>query len=195
MRERDKKEEIWYLWISKDERRYCRNVFPFHSTQTLAYTLCNNITHVFIIIIINIINMVLSFSWLFASSACPVCYLPVEQAISLMPKAPSIYFVIWNLTYVYEVNSNRTEAFGGFEFGGYPSISEVEEWFFKLKESMNVCCGYDLFFLSSFGYLYLYVYNKYLLKVLIKNYNKFIINLNYKPKTIFYFNNINICQI
>ncbi|KAJ4980602.1 hypothetical protein NE237_031439 [Protea cynaroides] len=72
---------------------------------------------------------------------CPVCYLPVEQAIALMPKEPSISPVLRNLTYVYQENSIRTEPLGGSEFGGYPSL-KLRNDSFDIKESMSVHCGF-----------------------------------------------------
>ncbi|XP_043689711.1 probable hexosyltransferase MUCI70 [Telopea speciosissima] len=72
---------------------------------------------------------------------CPVCYLPVEQAIAFMPKEPSTSPVLRNLTYVYEETSIRTELFGGSEFGGYPSLKQRNDSF-DIKESMNVHCGF-----------------------------------------------------
>ncbi|KAF8413873.1 hypothetical protein HHK36_001867 [Tetracentron sinense] len=72
---------------------------------------------------------------------CPVCYLPVEQAIALMPKAPSSSPILKNLNYVYEENSIRTEPFGGSDFGGYPSLKQRNDSF-DIKESMNVHCGF-----------------------------------------------------
>ncbi|XP_042520569.1 probable hexosyltransferase MUCI70 [Macadamia integrifolia] len=72
---------------------------------------------------------------------CPVCYLPVEQAITLMPKESSTSPVLRNLTYVYEENSIRTEPYGGSEFGGYPSLKQRNDSF-DIKESMNVHCGF-----------------------------------------------------
>ncbi|KAJ4975219.1 hypothetical protein NE237_000325 [Protea cynaroides] len=72
---------------------------------------------------------------------CPVCYLPVEHAIALMPKEPSTSPVLTNLTYVYEENSIRIEPWGGSEFGGYPSLKQRNDSF-DIKESMNVHCGF-----------------------------------------------------
>ncbi|KAL9267559.1 putative hexosyltransferase MUCI70 [Drosera capensis] len=71
---------------------------------------------------------------------CPVCYLPVEQAIALMPNAPSYSPVLADLTYVHEERSSKTE-FGGSDFGGYPSLKQRNESF-DIKESMNVHCGF-----------------------------------------------------
>ncbi|XP_022845949.1 uncharacterized protein LOC111368754 [Olea europaea var. sylvestris] len=71
---------------------------------------------------------------------CPVCYLPLEQAISLMPAAPSFSPVLKNLTYIYEENLTRTE-FGGSEFGGYPSLRERSDSY-DIRESMGVHCGF-----------------------------------------------------
>ncbi|KAF5196382.1 Inner membrane protein oxaa [Thalictrum thalictroides] len=72
---------------------------------------------------------------------CPVCYLPVEQAIVQMPDVPSTSPVLQNLTYIYEEDPVRTELFGGSEFGGYPSLKQRNESF-DIKESMNVHCGF-----------------------------------------------------
>ncbi|KAM0050021.1 hypothetical protein Hdeb2414_s0008g00292921 [Helianthus debilis subsp. tardiflorus] len=71
---------------------------------------------------------------------CPVCYLPVEEAIALMPKAPSYSPVLQNLTYVHEENLTKSE-FGGSEFGGYPSLKQRLESY-DIKESMSVHCGF-----------------------------------------------------
>ncbi|PIA36681.1 hypothetical protein AQUCO_03300114v1 [Aquilegia coerulea] len=71
---------------------------------------------------------------------CPVCYVPVEEAIARMPHIPSPSPVLWNLTYVHEENPVRTEPFGGSEFGGYPSLKQRNDSF-DVKESMNVHCG------------------------------------------------------
>ena len=75
-------------------------------------------------------------------SACPVCYLPVEEAISLMPNAPSFSPVIQNLTYITEENSTRSE-FGGSEFGGYPTLKQRINSY-DIRESMSIHCGYGL---------------------------------------------------
>lgn len=70
---------------------------------------------------------------------CPVCYLDQEQAMALMPKAPS-YSPVHKLTYVYEPNPKKTE-FGGSEFGGYPSLKERADSF-DIREEMQVHCGF-----------------------------------------------------
>lgn len=72
---------------------------------------------------------------------CPVCYLPVEQAIKQMPSVPSTSPVLENLSYAYEENPVRTESFGGSDFGGYPSLQQRNESF-DIKESMSVHCGF-----------------------------------------------------
>ncbi|KAI3936992.1 hypothetical protein MKX01_015207 [Papaver californicum] len=72
---------------------------------------------------------------------CPVCYLPVDQAIARMPVSPSESPVLRNLTYVYEESPVRTEPFGGSDFGGYPSLMQRNDSF-DIKESMNVHCGF-----------------------------------------------------
>ncbi|KAF5742278.1 F3H9.11 protein isoform 3 [Tripterygium wilfordii] len=73
--------------------------------------------------------------------SCPVCYLPVDEAIALMPKAPSFSPVLKNLTYIYEEKLNRETEFGGSEFGGYPSLSHRSDSY-DVRESMNVHCGF-----------------------------------------------------
>ncbi|KAF6155842.1 hypothetical protein GIB67_039173 [Kingdonia uniflora] len=72
---------------------------------------------------------------------CPVCYLPVEQAIVSMPRFPSSSPILRNLTYVNEEISVKTETFGGSDFGGYPSLRQ-RSISFDVKESMNVHCGF-----------------------------------------------------
>ncbi|CAI9087442.1 OLC1v1021513C1 [Oldenlandia corymbosa var. corymbosa] len=71
---------------------------------------------------------------------CPVCYLPMEQVLALMPDAPSFSPVLKNLTYIHEENATKTE-FGGSEFGGYPSLEQRRESY-DVRESMNVHCGF-----------------------------------------------------
>ncbi|CAJ1936486.1 unnamed protein product [Sphenostylis stenocarpa] len=72
---------------------------------------------------------------------CPVCYLPVEEAIGLMPTLSSPSPVLRNLTYVYEENLNRDREFGGSEFGGYPTLKQRNDSF-DIRESMSVHCGF-----------------------------------------------------
>lgn len=71
---------------------------------------------------------------------CPVCYLPMEQVLALMPKAPSFSRILKNLTYVHEENLTWTE-FGGSEFGGYPSLSHRNDSY-DIRETMTVYCGF-----------------------------------------------------
>ncbi|XP_076951501.1 putative hexosyltransferase MUCI70 [Bidens hawaiensis] len=71
---------------------------------------------------------------------CPVCYLPVVEAISMMPNASSFSPILQNLTYIHEENLTKSE-FGGSEFGGYPSLKQRLESF-DIKESMTVHCGF-----------------------------------------------------
>lgn len=70
---------------------------------------------------------------------CPVCYLDQEQAIALMPDAPS-YSPVYNLTYIHEEHPSKTE-FGGSEFGGYPSLNQRDDSY-DIRESMHVHCGF-----------------------------------------------------
>ncbi|MED6194294.1 putative hexosyltransferase muci70 [Stylosanthes scabra] len=72
---------------------------------------------------------------------CPVCYLPVEEAIELMPKSPSPSPVLKNLTYIYEENVSRLGEFGGSDFGGYPTLKQRNDSF-DIQESMSVHCGF-----------------------------------------------------
>lgn len=80
------------------------------------------------------------FIFAFFLSACPVCYVPVEQAISSMPKFPSHSPVLRHLTYFYDKNPVKTDPHGGSEFGGYPSLKQRNDSF-NIKESMTVHCG------------------------------------------------------
>ncbi|CAJ2648637.1 probable hexosyltransferase MUCI70 [Trifolium pratense] len=72
---------------------------------------------------------------------CPVCYLPVDEAIGLMPKFPSPSPVLTNLTFTYEENLSRDGEFGGSDFGGYPTLRQRNDSF-DIRESMNVHCGF-----------------------------------------------------
>ncbi|KAL2253202.1 uncharacterized protein LOC105167904 isoform X2 [Sesamum indicum] len=71
---------------------------------------------------------------------CPVCYLPLEDAIALMPNAPSFSPVLKDLTYVHEENLSKSE-FGGSDFGGYPSLKQRSDSY-DIRESMSVHCGF-----------------------------------------------------
>ncbi|KAG2318906.1 hypothetical protein Bca4012_054876 [Brassica carinata] len=72
---------------------------------------------------------------------CPVCYLPVEEAIALMPNSPSFSPLLKNLTYIYEEPLNRDTEFGGSDFGGYPTLKHRNDSF-DIKETMSVHCGF-----------------------------------------------------
>ncbi|PIN19328.1 hypothetical protein CDL12_07988 [Handroanthus impetiginosus] len=71
---------------------------------------------------------------------CPVCYMPLEDAVALMPNAPSYSPVLKHLTYIHEENLTKSE-FGGSEFGGYPSLRQRSDSY-DMKESMSVHCGF-----------------------------------------------------
>ncbi|KAL0310643.1 UNVERIFIED_CONTAM: hypothetical protein Sangu_2359000 [Sesamum angustifolium] len=71
---------------------------------------------------------------------CPVCYLPLEDAVALMPNAPSFSPVLKDLTYVHEENLYKSE-FGGSDFGGYPSLKQRSDSY-DIRESMSVHCGF-----------------------------------------------------
>ncbi|XVF27637.1 hypothetical protein REPUB_Repub14bG0125500 [Reevesia pubescens] len=72
---------------------------------------------------------------------CPVCYLPVEEAVALMPKVPSFSPVVKNLTYIYEENLNKETEFGGSDFGGYPTLKQRDDSY-DIRESMDMHCGF-----------------------------------------------------
>ncbi|XP_065877982.1 probable hexosyltransferase MUCI70 isoform X2 [Euphorbia lathyris] len=72
---------------------------------------------------------------------CPVCYLPVEEAIALTPKFSSFSPVVKNLTYIYEDPLSRGAEFGGSEFGGYPTLKQRSDSY-DVRESMNLHCGF-----------------------------------------------------
>ncbi|KAI9198630.1 hypothetical protein LWI28_019403 [Acer negundo] len=72
---------------------------------------------------------------------CPVCYLPVEEAIALMPKVPSFSPVLKTLTYITEPELNREMESGGSDFGGYPTLAQRTDSY-DIRESMSVHCGF-----------------------------------------------------
>ncbi|KAE9607209.1 hypothetical protein Lalb_Chr09g0327651 [Lupinus albus] len=72
---------------------------------------------------------------------CPVCYLPVEEAIERMPKFPSPSPVLNNLTFIHEENLSRDGEFGGSEFGGFPTLKQRNDSY-NIQESMSVHCGF-----------------------------------------------------
>lgn len=72
---------------------------------------------------------------------CPVCYLPVEEAIALMPKVPSFSPVLKNLTYITEPVLNREAELGGSDFGGYPTLAQRSNSY-DIRDSMSVHCGF-----------------------------------------------------
>lgn len=86
-----------------------------------------------------IVAAVNGFSWLLLS-ACPVCYVPVEQAVSSMPRFPSESPVLHHLTYFHEENPTKSERHGGSDFGGYPSLKQRNDSF-NIEDSMTVHCG------------------------------------------------------
>ncbi|KAK9024552.1 hypothetical protein V6N11_004710 [Hibiscus sabdariffa] len=72
---------------------------------------------------------------------CPVCYLPVDQAMASMPSSPSASPVLHDLTYVHDENPIKSEPHRGSDFGGYPSLKQRNDSF-DIKESMTVHCGF-----------------------------------------------------
>ncbi|CAL9049910.1 probable hexosyltransferase MUCI70 [Musa acuminata AAA Group] len=73
--------------------------------------------------------------------SCPVCYVPVEQAVLLMPPSPSASPILKDLSYYSEDNLIANESNGGSVFGGHPSLLHRNESF-NIKESMMVHCGF-----------------------------------------------------
>ncbi|RDX97256.1 hypothetical protein CR513_19992, partial [Mucuna pruriens] len=72
---------------------------------------------------------------------CPVCYLPMEEAIGRMPSLPSPSPILRNLTYIYEENLRRDGELVGSNFGGYPTLKQRNDSF-DIRESMSVPCGF-----------------------------------------------------
>ncbi|XP_022633842.1 uncharacterized protein LOC106754990 isoform X2 [Vigna radiata var. radiata] len=72
---------------------------------------------------------------------CPVCYIPVKQAIASMPSSPSKSPILRSLTYVHDENLINSDRLGGSDFGGYPSLEERNAAF-DIKETMTVHCGF-----------------------------------------------------
>ncbi|XP_042453591.1 probable hexosyltransferase MUCI70 isoform X1 [Zingiber officinale] len=72
---------------------------------------------------------------------CPVCYVPVEQAVFVMPPSPSASPILKNLSYVLKDDLIANESNSGSVFGGHPSLQERTESF-DIKESMRVHCGF-----------------------------------------------------
>lgn len=92
-------------------------------------------------------------NFLFYASACPVCYLPVEEAVALMPNASSDSPVIKNLEYIYEENLRRETEFGGSDFGGYPTLAQRTDSY-DVRESMRVHCGLVFFCLHPSSFMF-----------------------------------------
>lgn len=72
---------------------------------------------------------------------CPVCYLPVEQALALRPAKPSLSPVLQSLNYVLEEILIPKESKSGSLFGGFPSLEERDKSY-DIKDSMTVHCGF-----------------------------------------------------
>ncbi|EPS68952.1 hypothetical protein M569_05814, partial [Genlisea aurea] len=78
---------------------------------------------------------------------CPVCYVPVEEAIARMPEVPPPSPILRRLNYHSELKPMRTEMNGDFEFGGdsefggYPALRQRNDSF-TIKETMTVHCGF-----------------------------------------------------
>ncbi|AQK94864.1 Inner membrane protein oxaA [Zea mays] len=75
------------------------------------------------------------------SISCPVCYLPVEQALALRPAKPSLSPVLQSLNYVLEEILIPKESKSGSLFGGFPSLEERDKSY-DIKDSMTVHCGF-----------------------------------------------------
>eukprot|EP00249_Psilotum_nudum_P014361 c24783_g1_i2 orf=397-1842(-) len=78
-----------------------------------------------------------------ANSACPVCYLPVLQAMELMPAVgASSSPVLKNLTYVVESPiTDPVLGVHGLNFGGHASLEQRDKSF-QVQESMQIHCGF-----------------------------------------------------
>lgn len=87
-----------------------------------------------------VLNLIILFS---TCVACPVCYVPVDQALALMPAAPTTSPILQTLNYLSEDNLVLNESNSGSLFGGYPSL-EQRDMSFDIKDSMTVHCGYVL---------------------------------------------------
>ncbi|XP_074565680.1 putative hexosyltransferase MUCI70 isoform X1 [Curcuma longa] len=72
---------------------------------------------------------------------CPVCYIPVEQALLHMPYSTSPSPVLKNLHYFSEDSLISYQPKGGSNFGGLPSLLHRNESF-TIRESMTVHCGF-----------------------------------------------------
>ncbi|XP_039116547.1 uncharacterized protein LOC120251962 [Dioscorea cayenensis subsp. rotundata] len=72
---------------------------------------------------------------------CPVCYVPVEHALAVMPASQSPSPILQNLTYFSDENLLPNESNASSLFGGQPSLQQRNESF-DIKESMTVHCGF-----------------------------------------------------
>ncbi|CAM0954543.1 unnamed protein product [Alopecurus aequalis] len=72
---------------------------------------------------------------------CPVCYVPVEQALALMPGAPTASPILQSLNYLSDDHLVLKESNSGSLFGGYPSL-EQREMSYDIKDSMAIHCGF-----------------------------------------------------
>ncbi|KAI3857980.1 hypothetical protein MKW92_008283 [Papaver armeniacum] len=116
---------------SREKERFLPRICKFAGRRRVGMLLLVVVSVVVFMSVLSAVN-----------KACPVCYLPVEQAIASMPSVPSSS-PVQNLTYVYEEKPISTEPFpsGGSEFGGFPSLQQRTDSF-EIKESMNVHCGF-----------------------------------------------------
>ena len=67
--------------------------------------------------------------------------MPVEQALALMPGAPTASPILQSLNYLSDDHLVLKESNSGPLFGGYPSL-EQRDMSYDIKESMAVHCGY-----------------------------------------------------
>ncbi|KAJ4749679.1 transmembrane protein (DUF616) [Rhynchospora pubera] len=73
---------------------------------------------------------------------CPVCYVSVEQAMSIIPVKPSLSPVLKNLEFISDENLvERGLPSGGSSFGGYPSLLE-RDLSYDIRDSMRIHCGF-----------------------------------------------------
>ncbi|KAJ7190048.1 hypothetical protein O6H91_13G012400 [Diphasiastrum complanatum] len=74
---------------------------------------------------------------------CPVCYLPVKEALREMPVSKFVApYILKDLSYVHQ--QDAMEGFGlvgGTDFGGHQTMEEREKSF-QIRESMHIHCGF-----------------------------------------------------
>ncbi|KAJ0971442.1 hypothetical protein J5N97_019401 [Dioscorea zingiberensis] len=72
---------------------------------------------------------------------CPVCYVPVEYAVAVMPTFPSPSPLLKSLSYVSDEYLLPNDSNEGSFFGGQPSLQQRNESY-DISEMMTVHCGF-----------------------------------------------------